>query len=102
MKKLTICAGVAATLLATPAVAHDTETGYASRGACEAASASMSNSEQDFLLETFPDIFSSPGEVSSFLTRAWTCDLNASDGQYYIIDHIEEVLGSRWYQQRNH
>jgi hypothetical protein len=62
----------------------------------------MSNFEQDILLAEFPDIFSSPGEVSSFLTKAWTCDLNASDGQYHITDHIQEILDSRWFARRNH
>ena len=102
MKKLWIIAGVGALTFANAAVAHDTETPFPSRGACEAASAQMSNAEQDFLLESFPDVFSSPGEVSSFLTRAWTCDRSSSDGQFYITDHIEEVLGSRWFDQRNH
>jgi len=102
MKKLALLAGLGAISLASAATAHDTETAYASRGACEAASAAMSNAEQDFLLESFPDVFSSPGEVSSFLTRAWTCDRSSSDGQYYITDHIDEILGSRWFDQRNH
>ena len=102
MKRLSIAAGLAVMSVATAAAAHDTTTGFASRGACEAASAGMSNAEQQWLLQTFPEVVDTAGEVSSFLTRAWTCDLNASDGQYYIIDHIEEVLGSRWYQQRNH
>ena len=101
MRKLSILAGMASMFVATTAAAHDTETAFASRGACEAASAQMSNGEQDWLLETFPDLFSSSGEASSFLTRAWTCDLNPTDGQYYIKDHIEEVLGSDWYQRRN-
>jgi hypothetical protein len=86
----------------TAAAAHDTTTAYASRGACEASSAEQSNNERDWVLASFPDLFSSPGEVSSFLTRAFTCDVNSSDGQYYATDHITDVLGSDWYQQRNH
>lgn len=100
MKSLKILMLVGATVVATSAVAHDTETAYSSRGACEAASASMSNDEQDWLLETFPEVFDTAGEVSSFLTRAWTCDRN--DGQYYITDHRQEILDSEWFQQRNH
>jgi hypothetical protein len=100
MKRFTILMLVGAAVVPTAASAHDTVTAYPSRGACEAASASMSNDEQDWLLETFPEVFDTPGEVSSFLTRAWTCDRN--DGQYYITDHREEVLGSEWFQQRNH
>jgi hypothetical protein len=87
---------------ATAASAHDTETPFPSRGACESASAGMSNAEKDWLVATFPDLFDTSGEAASFLTRAFTCDLNASDGQYHITSHIEEVLGSRWFDQRNH
>lgn len=101
MKTLSIFTGLASLVVATAAAAHDTATSYPSRGACESASAHMSNSEQDWLLETFPDLFSSPGEASSFLAKAWTCDRNAADGQFYITDHIEEVLASEWYQHRN-
>src|SRR5256885_11286614 len=100
MTKLTILAGLAAIAIATPAIAHDTATGFPTRGACEAASAGMSNDEQNWLLETFPDVFASKGEVSSFLTRAWTCDRNASDGQYYIVDHRADVLSSDWFLRR--
>jgi hypothetical protein len=100
MKKFGICMLVGIVAVATPAAAHDTETGYASRGACEAASAGMSNDEQDWLLQTFPEVFDTRGEVSSFLTRAWTCDRNESDGQYYITDHRQEILDSEWFQRR--
>lgn len=92
--------GVTALGSASVAIAHDTETAFDSRGACEAASAGMSDNERDFLVETFPDVFASGGEVSSFLTRAWTCDRNASDGQYYIVDHRQQVLDSDWYLRR--
>ena len=102
MRKLVLLIASGAALFATAATAHDTATAYASRGACEAASASMSNAEQDWLVETFPQFFDTAGEASSFLTRAWTCDLNGSDGQYYITDHIEEILGSQWFDRRNH
>jgi hypothetical protein len=91
-------------LLGVPsaAAAHDTETPFPSRGACESASAAMSNAEKDWLIATFPDLFDTTGEAASFLTKAWTCDQNASDGQWYIVNHIGEVLGSRWFEQRNH
>ena len=100
MKKM-IFALVAIAAFARPAAAHDTETPYPTRGACEAASAGMSIEERDFVLESFPDLFDSPGDVSSFLTRAFTCDRNPSDGQWYITDHIEQVLGSEWYTHRH-
>lgn len=101
MKKLVFLLASAGITLATAAAAHDTGTAFSSRGACEAASASMSNAEQDWLLESFPEFFDTPGEASSFLTKAWICDLNSSDGRYYITDHIEEILGSRWFERRN-
>jgi len=89
-------------LCATPAAAHDTETAFPTRGACESASAAMSNDENAWLVATFPQFFDTTGEAASFLTRAFTCDRNPADGQYYISDHIEDVLGSAWFQQRNH
>jgi hypothetical protein len=101
MKKLMVVAAIAAGGLGVPAAAHDTETAFPTRGACEAASAGMSNDERNWLLETFPDIFATGGEVSSFLTRAWTCDRNGSDGQFYIVDHRGQVLSSDWFNHRS-
>lgn len=102
MKRFTMFMLAGAILVPTAAAAHDTETAFPTRGACEAASAAMSNDEQDWLVTTFPDVFDTRGEVSSFLTRAWTCDRNPSDGQYYIMDHRQEILDSVWFQRRNH
>ena len=102
MKKTSLILAVAAVGLAAPAIAHDTTTAFPTRGACEAASAAMSNDENGWLVATFPEFFDTVGEASSFLTRAWTCDRNPSDGQYYITDHIEDVLASDWFAQRNH
>jgi hypothetical protein len=87
---------------ATAASAHDTTTAFPSRGACESASSAMSNNEKDWLVATFPDLFDTTGEAASFLTKAWTCDVNPSDGQYYITDHIQQILDSRWFDRRNH
>jgi hypothetical protein len=100
MKILSAGLVVGALIAASPAFAHDTETSFATRGACERASAAMSNEETEWLV-TLPDFFSSTGEVASFLTRAWTCDRNASDGQWYITDHVEDALASDWYLRRN-
>lgn len=102
MKRAPLLAGIAAAALSSTAGAHDTTVGYASRGACEAASAATSNDEKVWLAATFPDLFQTTGEAASFLTRAWTCDRNSSDGLYYITDHIDEVLASDWFAQRNH
>jgi hypothetical protein len=101
MKKLITLIAFAAAGVSTAAAAHDTETPFPSRGACESASADMSNGENAWLLATFPDLFGTTGEAASFLTRAWTCD-QAADGQYYITGHIEDVLASHWFEQRNH
>lgn len=102
MKTFSILAAAGLLVTGTAAAAHDTTTAYASRGACESASASMSNAEKDWLVASFPDLFDTTGEAASFLTKAWTCDADPSDGQYYITNHIEEILGSRWFDQRNH
>jgi hypothetical protein len=102
MTKLRLMMLFAAAAIATPAAAHDTVTAFANRGACESASAAISNAEAGGLLANFPQFFDSRGEVSSFLTRAWTCDRSGADGQYYMVDHVAETLGSDWFQQRNH
>ena len=102
MTKFAIPLFVAAAVMATAAAAHDTSTGYPTRGACESASAAMSNDERDWLVDTFPQFFDTAGGASSFLARAWTCDRNAADGQVYITDHRLEILNSEWFQRRNH
>lgn len=102
MKQLAILA-LAATAVASPAAAShvfNLDTPFASRGACESEVASLSKDDQDQLLDNFPQFFSTTGEVSSFLTRAFSCELNGSDGQWYIGDHRLEVLQSDWFQRR--
>jgi len=103
MKKRIICAALAALVGSSAAVASHvdyTDTPFPSRGACEARTADLSSDDREFLQIAFPDLFSSDGEVESFLTRAFSCELNPSDGQWYITNHIEEVLGSDWFQRR--
>ena len=102
MKRLFIIAGLGALTLATAAAAHDTTIPYPNRGACEAASAHTSQDEVDWLLVIGAQYFDTVGDVNSFLTKAWTCDLNPSDGQYYMTDHVQETLDSEWFQRRNH
>ena len=101
MKKCLATIAVGALLAASPAAAnHIFNPGpYPSRGVCEAESAALSHDDQQSLLDRFPELFSSPGEVSSFLARAFTCDLE-SNGQWYITDHRQEVLDSEWFQRR--
>jgi hypothetical protein len=87
-------------VLASPAFANHpgyTGTPYDSRGACEVQRNALSN-DDDWLLDAFPDVFSSEGEVRSFLTRAFTCEL--SGDQWYITDHRIEVLQSDWFLRR--
>ena len=104
MKFFVIAAGVLASAVATPAAAkhfsHLT-TPYASRGECEAAKADFSSDDREFLLEMFPNYFNSIGDVASFLTRAFTCELSSADDQWYITDHRAEVLNSEWYTRRH-
>lgn len=88
-------------LVASPALAHHpehTNIPFATRGQCEAETQSLSNSD-DWLLDAFPDFFSSEGEVRSFLNRAFTCE-RRSDGSFYITDHRLEVIDSEWFQRR--
>jgi hypothetical protein len=104
MTKFLIAAAAGAFILASPASANHVlhlDDPFASRGACQAEVAALSN-DDDFLIDAFPDLFSSEGEVRSFLNRAFPCELNASDGQWYITDHRLEVLGSDWFARRNH
>ena len=104
MAKFLISLAVGTLVVARPAFAHHTDylgIPFPTRGECEAQRAALSN-DDDWLLDAFPQLFSSEGEVRSFLNRAFTCEINAADGQYYIRDHRVEVLGSDWFQRRNH
>ncbi len=102
MRAFCILAGIAAITVAGPALAHHPEHldfPFPTRGACEAETQALSN-DDDWLLESFPGVFSSAGEVRSFLNRAFSCDVHESDGQWYITDHRSEVLNSDWYLRR--
>lgn len=103
MTKLLIAAAFGALAIAAPAAAHHVEnldTPYPSRGACEAASAELSADDHEFLLVIGPDLFDSVGDAASFLTRAFTCEVDQSDGQWYITDHRVEVLDSDWFGKK--
>ena len=86
--------------LAGPVSAHHIDylnVPFDGRGDCEAARQALSN-EDDFLIDQFPQLFSSEGEVRSFLNRAFTCE--SSGGSWYITDHRTEVLASDWFTRR--
>jgi hypothetical protein len=104
MTMIRIAIALGALTIATPALAgqlDNLDTPYASRGQCESANAGFSNEVRDSLLDQFPNFFDSEGDVQSFLTRAFTCELNEADGQWYIHDHRFEVINSDWYQHRH-
>ncbi len=101
MRTLLAAAALGAGLLATPALAnHIFNPGpYASNGDCEAERAALSNDDVDTLLARFPNLFSSKGEVRSFLNRAFTCE-PGNDGQWYLRDRRQEIFASEWFQRR--
>ena len=57
MKRFTMFVLAGALVVPAAASAHDTETPFPTRGACEFASAAMSNDERDWVLASFPDLF---------------------------------------------
>jgi hypothetical protein len=102
--KLSIIAGIAAIAATAPAAAahlDNLDTPYSSRGACESAVAGFNSDVRGALLDQFPAFFDSEGDVSSFLTRAFPCQFDQENGNWYIQDHRLEVLTSDWYQQRH-
>ena len=104
MKKLSILVSIGAITIASPAFAShlvNNDTPFPTRGACESYTASGIPDDRGFLLEAFPNFFDSEGDLASFLTRAWTCELNEEDGQWYVGDHRFDVLNSEWYQRRH-
>ncbi len=104
MKKFPIVIGIAALTAAVPAPANhllNLDTPYASRGECEAAVADFNSDDRDGLLVRFPTFFENRGDAQSLLTRAFPCELNEDDGQWYITSHLGDVLASEWYQRRH-
>ena len=103
MKAILTLAGLAAITIATPAAAQHLatlNTPYPTRGECEAAMASFNDDVRDRLVEFFPNLFASEGEAASYITRAFTCELNPSTGEWFIRDHRAEVIASDWFQRR--
>ena len=101
MTKFLFPIAIGGLLIAAPAAANHVfhlEDPFPSRGACEVERQHLSN-DDDFLSDVFPDLFSSEGEVRSFLNRAFPCELR-DDGNWYITDHRIEVLDSHWFERR--
>lgn len=104
MKGFPILAGIVAITVASPAGANHlvgNDTPFPTRGACESYTAEGMAEDRPALLEAFPNFFESEGDLASFLARAWTCELDESDGQWYIGDHRFDVLNSEWYQRHH-
>ena len=104
MKIVCILTGLALFATAVPASAGhiaNLNTPFESRGACESATADFDSDDAEMLLELFPNFFYNRGDVTSFLKRAFTCELDAADAQWYIEDHRSAVLGSDWYLKRH-
>lgn len=100
MKRTAIFVLSGALAIASPAIAnHPTESDipFPTRGACEAETQTLSNND-DWLLDAFPNLFSSEGEVRSFLNRAFTCEQRGD--AWYITDHRREVIRTDWFQRR--
>lgn len=103
MKSIRIAILVGSLALASPALAdHPGNLGipYASRGECESVMAGLAADDHFWLTEAFPWYFETTGDAASFLTRAFSCDRNESDGQWYFSDHRVEVLESDWFLRR--
>ena len=101
MRKFLFPIALGAILIAAPAAGNHVfhlEDPFPSRGACEVERQQLSN-DDDFLIDVFPDLFSSEGEVRSFLNRAFPCELR-EDGNWYITDQRLEVLDSDWFKRR--
>jgi hypothetical protein len=104
MKRVSILAAIGLMSIASPAIAHHADhldIPYDSRGECEASIATLRNEDRDFLQQIGPQYFSDAGDVESFLSRAFTCELSDADGQWYITDHRIEVLTSDWFLKRS-
>lgn len=101
---VTLLATIALTALTVsgPAAASQTFNPgpYSSRGDCEAHRATLRSDDRDSLLDRFPQIFSTPAEVSSFISRAFSCERSAPDGKWYLVDRRLEVINSEWFQSR--
>ena len=103
MKRLWKVGLLAAVGVSTPAAANHVRylnVPFETRGACESFSAQLSAGDREALQVAFPDLLSTSGDVESFLTRAFTCEQDDFDGQWYITDYRRDVINSDWFQRR--
>ena len=103
MKRLLVSLAVASVAFASPAAADHIfhlDTPFDSRGGCEVERNELSNNDYWLLDVPGQEFFDTIGDVRSFMTRAFTCELSEGDGQWYMVDHRIEVLESEWFQQR--
>lgn len=94
---------LAAAATAAPALADhilNLETPYPTRGACESAAAQFATDDRASLLDRFPNFFSRNGDVAAFLARAFPCEYDSADGNWYIQDRRVETLNSEWFLRR--
>jgi len=104
MARFLISLGLGALAVAGPVAAHHVEyldVPFDSRGECEAFSAQLRNDDRAYLEQLNPQVFQTAGDVNSFLSRAFTCELSDVDGEWYITDHRLDVINSEWFQHRN-
>jgi hypothetical protein len=103
MRNLLYPVAIGALAFATPAMADhilNLDTPYPTRGACESAVAQFSAGDRDSLLDRFPNFFSRPGDVASFLTRAFNCEYDPAEQAWFITDSRGEILASEWFLRR--
>lgn len=102
MKNLPFTLALGMLAVATPAAANHifTPTPFPTYGECESENATLSNDDAERQFELRPDLFSSLGEARSFMTRAFSCELDPEDGNWYLMDHRREVIDSDWFQRR--
>lgn len=103
MRLLLPLVALGAACSATPALADhilNLNVPYETRGDCESAVAQFATTDRESVLERFPNFFNRNGDVASFLTRAFPCEYNPSDQNWYIKDRRGVVLGSEWFLKK--
>ena len=86
-RRLAIVAVLASVGLPSAAPAHDFVTTYSTRAECERAYVEMNKFDRDWLLATFPGLFSSPGDVMAFLTQHVGCEYDPDRNVWFMADH---------------